>query len=100
MIDDKGVRFNTDLYEAWELGCLLDLVEVTAYSALGRAESRGAHYREDFPRPDDTKTKVGSTWLKHTLERPLGFVTLRNGKLKPSYKPVTITRFQPKERTY
>ena len=94
MIDDKGVRFNTDLYEAWELGCLLDLVEVTAYSALGRAESRGAHYREDFPRRDDTN------WLKHTLERPLGFVTLRNGKLEPSYKPVTITRFQPKERTY
>jgi len=88
LIDDKGVRFNTDLYEAWELGCLLDLVEVTAYSALGRAESRGAHYREDFPRRDDTN------WLKHT------FVTLRNGKLEPSYKPVTITRFQPKERTY
>jgi succinate dehydrogenase / fumarate reductase flavoprotein subunit len=87
-IDDKSLRFNTDLYEAWELGCLLDLAEVTAYSALGRTESRGAHYREDFPKRDD------ANWLKHT------FVTRRNGSLEATYKPVVITQFQPKERTY
>jgi len=87
-IDDKGQKFNTDLYEAWELGCLLDLAEVTAHSALIRTESRGAHWREDFPRRDD------ANWLKHT------FVALKDGSLETTYKPVTITRFEPKERTY
>ncbi|HEY4687761.1 MAG TPA: succinate dehydrogenase flavoprotein subunit [Anaerolineae bacterium] len=87
-IEDKGRRFNTDLYEAWELGCLLDLAEVTAHAALIRTESRGAHWREDFPKRDD------ANWLKHT------FVTQRNGALETTYKPVTITKFEPKERKY
>jgi len=87
-IEDKGVRFNTDLFEAWELGCLLDLAEVTTISALTRTESRGAHYREDFPKRDDVN------WLKHT------FVTLKDGAPVATYKPVTITKFEPKERTY
>jgi succinate dehydrogenase / fumarate reductase flavoprotein subunit len=87
-IDDKGSKFNTDLLEAWELGCLLDLAEVTAYSALNRTESRGAHGREDFPKRDDVN------WLKHT------FAWRKNGVLSVAYKPVTITKFQPKERTY
>ncbi len=87
-IDDRGSKFNTDLLEAWELGCLLDLAEVTAFSALNRTESRGAHSREDYPKRDD------ANWLKHT------FVKRLNGKLEVSYRPVVITRFQPKERTY
>lgn len=61
LIEDKGKRFNTDLLEAWELGCLLELSEVTAISALARQESRGAHARDDFPERDDEE------WLKHTL---------------------------------
>jgi succinate dehydrogenase / fumarate reductase flavoprotein subunit len=87
-IDDKGNQFNTDLFEAWELGCLLDLAEVTAYSAMNRTESRGAHSREDFPKRDDVN------WLKHT------FVSRKNGQLEVAYKPVAIGKFQPKERTY
>ena len=87
-IDDKGSKFNTDLLEAWELGCLLDLAEVTAYSALNRTESRGAHGREDFPKRDDVN------WLKHT------FAWRKNGVLSVAYKPVTITKFEPKERKY
>ena len=88
-IDDRGRRFNTDLLEALELGFMLDLAEATAASALNRTESRGAHFREDFPKRDD------ATWLKHTLiyRRPGGGLDFR-------YKPVVITRFQPKERTY
>jgi succinate dehydrogenase / fumarate reductase flavoprotein subunit len=88
-IQDHGQRFNTDLYEAWELGSLLDLAEATAVSALAREESRGAHYREDFPKRDDVN------WLKHTL-------VTRNadGSLKLSFKPVVITQWQPKERKY
>ena len=86
---DRGRAFNTDLLEAWELGNLLDLAEVTALSALNRTESRGAHMREDYEKRDDVN------WLKHTL------VTRGDdGSLSISYKPVTITKFQPKERVY
>jgi succinate dehydrogenase / fumarate reductase flavoprotein subunit len=86
---DRGRAFNTDLLEAWELGNLLDLAEVTALSALNRTESRGAHMREDFEKRNDVE------WLKHTL------VTRgEGGELTISYKPVTITKFQPKERVY
>ena len=87
-IEDTGRTFNTDLYEAWELGCLLDLAEVTAHAALVRTESRGAHWREDFPKRDD------ANWMKHS------FVARRDGALETTYKPVVLTRFEPKERTY
>jgi succinate dehydrogenase / fumarate reductase flavoprotein subunit len=87
-VDDQGMVFNTDLLEAWELGCLLDSAEVTTVSALERKESRGAHAREDFPDRLDKK------WLKHTI----AFLEPDGVKLK--YKPVTITRFEPKERVY
>jgi len=59
-VDDRGFKFNTDLLEAWELGCLLDLAEVTAISALNRKESRGAHSREDYQQRDDVNYLVHS----------------------------------------
>jgi succinate dehydrogenase / fumarate reductase flavoprotein subunit len=88
-IDDRGNRFNRDLLEAWELGCLLDMAESTAVSALARKESRGAHAREDFQKRDDVK------FLTHTFafKKDDGSVELR-------YKPVTIGRYEPKERVY
>ena len=61
VLDDKGKRFNTDVLEAWELGALLDMAEVTAVAALSRTESRGGHYREDYPNRDD------ENWLRHSL---------------------------------
>ncbi len=88
-IDDTGQRFNLDLVEAFELGCLLDCAYATAASARNRTESRGAHYREDHPERNDVD------WLKHTLVR-LG----PDDSVEFSYRPVTITRFQPKERVY
>jgi succinate dehydrogenase / fumarate reductase flavoprotein subunit len=87
-IDDQGRVFNTDLLEAWELGCLLDAGQVTAFSALHRTESRGAHAREDYPKRDDAH------WLKHTL------ATLTPEGVELDYKPVTVTIYQPKERVY
>jgi succinate dehydrogenase / fumarate reductase flavoprotein subunit len=95
-LDDKGRQFNTDLMEAFELGCLLDLAEATAASALNRTESRGAHYRTDYPRRDDAR------WLKHTLvrRRSAAPATVSAAPLDMSYKPVVITKFEPKERTY
>lgn len=95
-IDDKGKRFNTDLLETFELGCLLDLAEATALSALNRKESRGAHSRDDFPNRNDAE------WLKHTLIRYTGQGTagITNEQTAIDYKPVTITKFQPQERKY
>ncbi len=69
-------------------GQLLDLAEVTTVSALARKESRGAHAREDYPKRDD------ANWLKHTL------AWLENGQIHLGYKPVIITKYQPKERVY
>ncbi|HEX8692030.1 MAG TPA: succinate dehydrogenase flavoprotein subunit [Longimicrobium sp.] len=86
---DRGRQFNTDLLEAWELGNLLDLAEVTTLAALNRTESRGAHMREDYEKRDD------AGWLKHSL-----VTRAEGGGLSISYKPVTITKFQPKERVY
>ncbi|HEX6924456.1 MAG TPA: succinate dehydrogenase flavoprotein subunit [Longimicrobiaceae bacterium] len=89
VVMDKGKRFNTDLMEAWELGNLLDLAEVTTWSALNRKESRGAHMREDFSKRDD------QNWLKHTLA-----YRREDDTIELAYKPVTITKFEPKERVY
>jgi succinate dehydrogenase / fumarate reductase flavoprotein subunit len=87
-IQDHTKKFNTELLEALELGYLLDLAEVTAYSAAARTESRGAHARVDFQKRDD------ANWLKHTLAYK------RDGNIELRYKPVVITRFEPKERKY
>lgn len=87
-LSDSGKIFNTELISTWELGNLLELAEVTAVSALAREESRGAHAREDFPKRDD------KNWLKHTL------AWMEDGEVRLDYKPVTITRFEPKERVY
>ena len=88
-VEDKGMRFNTDILEAWELGCLLELAEVTAVSAIARTESRGAHARDDFPERDD------ENWLAHTL-----CARVAEGKYELDYKPVTILRYTPKPRVY
>jgi len=87
-IQDKGCRFNRNLVEAIELGHMLDLAEVITAGALHRQESRGAHWREDFAKRDD------ENFLHHTL--------VRLGGEGPQIfsRPVTITRFQPQERTY
>jgi succinate dehydrogenase / fumarate reductase flavoprotein subunit len=88
-LHDHGKIFNTELINIWELGNLLDIAEVTTVVALARTESRGAHAREDFPKRDDVN------WLKHSLAwmNP-------DGKIVLDYKPVVITKYQPKERVY
>jgi len=85
---DVGKIFNTELLNAWELGNMLEIAEVIAVSAANRKESRGGHCREDYPNRDD------ANWLKHTL------IWNKNGKLEIGYKPVTITKYQPKARVY
>ncbi len=84
----KGKHFNYELEDALELTNMLSLAEAIVYSAMQREESRGAHYRTDFPERNDI------SWLKHTLisQTPRG--------QQCRYKPVTIRRFEPKARKY
>jgi succinate dehydrogenase / fumarate reductase flavoprotein subunit len=92
-IQDKGLRFNTDLLEAVELGFLLDLAEVLVVSARARNESRGGHFREDYPTRDDVN------FMRHTM-------AYRNvdaegtEEIELHYKPVVQTRYKPMERKY
>jgi len=85
---DRGQRFNTDLLEAIELGFLLDLAEVLAYTARERRESRGGHFREDFETRNDEKFMV------HSMAYKAG------DEIKVDWKPVTVTIYPPMERKY
>jgi succinate dehydrogenase / fumarate reductase flavoprotein subunit len=89
VLDNRGDRFNYDLVDTLELGGMLELAEVTALGALERTESRGSHYRIDFPSRDDEQ------WLKHTMagHNPLGRPRLW-------YKAVMVTKYEPMERKY
>jgi succinate dehydrogenase flavoprotein subunit len=88
-VQDKGKRFNTDLLEAIELGFLLDLAEVLVVSALARNESRGGHFREDYPTRDDVN------FMRHTMA-----YRQEDGTVRLDYKPVVETRYKPMERKY
>ena len=88
-IDDKGTVFNQDVLGALELQFMIDNAEAIVVSAIERKESRGAQYRTDFPERNDDE------WLKHiTIET--------NGNETPdvSYSEVTMTQWEPEERTY
>ena len=87
-VQDTGRAFNTDLLETLELGNLLDLALITAESALNRKESRGAHFREDYPDRNDKE------WLKHTLAH------LDGDRVRMSYKSVDVSKWEPKPRKY
>ena len=94
-VQDKGQRFNTDLLEAIELGFLLDLAEVLAFTARERRESRGGHYREDYEERNDKKFMVHSmAYLTDKKPKKPG------DNIKIDWKPVTITNYPPMERKY
>ena len=89
VIDDHGTVFNQDVIGAIELGYMLDVAEAIVVASIERRESRGAQFRTDFPDRNDAE------WLKH-------IDISENGSDVPeiSYSAVTITRWQPEERTY
>jgi succinate dehydrogenase / fumarate reductase, flavoprotein subunit len=87
-IDDKGTIFNQDVLGALELEFMLDNAECTVVSAIERKESRGAQYRTDYPERND------EDWLRHISVSPNG------GEPEISYSEVTLTQWQPEERTY
>ena len=84
-LTNKSKIFNYELQEALELGNMLRVAEVIVYSALQRKESRGAHFRSDYPERNDKE------WLKHSFvnETPTG--------LEVTYKPVVISKFAPQK---
>ena len=84
----SGKIFNFDLISAFELKGSLCLAAVVVAGALARQESRGSHYREDYPERDD------ANWLKHTIAHPSS-----EGPIL-STKPVNITRWPAIERKY
>src|SRR6185437_8535553 len=88
-VGDKGKRYNSDLLEAVELGFLLDLAEVLVVAARARNESRGGHFREDYPNRDDVN------FMRHTMS-----YREADGAIRLDYKPVVQTRYQPMERKY
>jgi fumarate reductase flavoprotein subunit len=87
-LQDGSKIFNTELVQALELGNMLDVAEAVAVSAISREESRGAHTRTDFPARND------ADFLKHSV------IKFSADGPELSYKPVTLTRWQPEERKY
>jgi succinate dehydrogenase / fumarate reductase flavoprotein subunit len=87
-IDDKGTVFNQDVLGALELQFMLDNAEAIVISAIERKESRGAQYRTDFPERND------DDWLKHIN------VSANGSEPEISYSDVTMTQWEPQERTY
>ncbi len=94
-VQDKGHRFNLDLLEGMELGYLLDIAEAMTLAALGRKESRGGHYREDYPDRDD------ENFMAHTMIYRDETAEMEGVKgIRFETKPVVVTRYQPMERKY
>ena len=92
-VQDKGKRFNLDLLEAVELGFLLDMAKVMTAAALHRKESRGGHFREDYPERDD------ENFMTHSMAYKDPSATETSG-VRLETKPVIFTRYQPMERKY
>jgi len=90
-IEDKGTIYNTDLVAALETYNMLQDAVIVAAAALNRTESRGAHYRLDYPKRDDVN------WLKHTIA--VKDVSTNLG-VSFTYQPVTLTTWKPVERKY
>lgn len=90
-IMDRSKRFNTDILAALETDHLLGFSEVIVAGAKARTESRGAHYRLDYPRRDD------ENWIRHTLAHKG-----KDGNPELSYKDVYIDwdRYPPQDRKY
>jgi len=87
-ISGECLRYSQELVNIFEFESMLDLAEVITIGALNREETRGSHYRSEFPQRDD------KNWLKHTL------VTRKDGRSQIHYRDVKIDKYEPEERKY
>ena len=87
-VRDKGTAFNQELVNVIQLDGMLEISEAVCLGAIARKESRGSHFRTDYPSRDD------ENWLKHTL------VTLTPEGMKLDYRSVNVTKYEPKPREY
>jgi succinate dehydrogenase / fumarate reductase flavoprotein subunit len=87
-IQEKGNVYNQNLLASLEMKNLVELAEVVMKGALERRESRGSHFRTDYPKRDD------DNYLKHTIAQRVG------NEIKISYVPVTMTKWKPEPRVY
>jgi len=87
-VSGRCFRYSQAIVNLIEFGYMVDLTEVITLGALEREETRGSHYRLDFPKRDDAR------WLKHTL------VSLKDGRPEVSYRAVKVTKYAPEERKY
>jgi succinate dehydrogenase / fumarate reductase flavoprotein subunit len=88
-IDDRGERFNQDIPAAIELEHMVDVAACIAAAAAERTESRGSHHRTDHPERDD------AGWMHH-----ITVTAGEDGTPRLGTAPVTVTRWEPQERTY
>jgi succinate dehydrogenase / fumarate reductase flavoprotein subunit len=87
-ISGRCLRYSQAIINLIEFGYMVDLTEVITLGALNREETRGSHYRLDFPARND------QDWLKHTL------VALRDGRPEVRYRDVRVTKYKPEARKY
>jgi succinate dehydrogenase / fumarate reductase flavoprotein subunit len=93
-LEDKNPAYNLDLIEGLELGHMLDCCQAICAGALARQESRGGHYRDDYPERND------AGWHKHTLAylEPDGSIRLDYKPVR--MKPLTAETIELAERVY
>jgi succinate dehydrogenase / fumarate reductase, flavoprotein subunit len=87
-VKDKAMEYNTNFVNVMEIDSIFRIAEVILIGAINRTESRGAHFRTDFPARDD------NNFLRHTL------VYYNNGQPSIDWCPVKFTRYAPVERKY
>ena len=87
-VKDSSLMWNTELLEALELQNMVALAKVTLFAAKQRTESRGAHYREDYPNRYDEE------WLAHSM------VSLQDGNCHFAKMPVRFTRIDGSESSF
>lgn len=87
-VKDKAMEYNTNFVNVMEIDSIFRIAEVILIGAINRRESRGAHFRTDFPSRDD------NNFLRHTL------VYYNNGQPSIDWCPVKFTRYAPVERKY
>ena len=76
-------RYNREFIETLELSNLLKVAKAVSTPALQRDESRGAHFRQDYPKWDNRN------WLKHLR------ISQKNGTLQLSDGPVNLSEMKP-----